>query len=259
LQSKVNKTLAKDFITEQLLKEFNGRESFSREELFNFYRNFEPALKETTFRWRIYYLKNKQIISVISRGIFTLSFKPVFKPDIEDAERKIFSKLKKQFPSLKLCIWSTKIANEFMLHIPTKFITILQVEKEAIEPVYSFLKDQKFRNVFIEPKEKEIERYIYETETAIVLIPLVSKSPTQKVKTIATTTLEKLIVDLYCDKNLFAAFQGSEFVHIINNAYKRYSIDFTKLFHYAKRRSKEAELVEFFSDRTDIPNSLLND
>jgi hypothetical protein len=259
LQSKVNKTLAKDFILERLKKEFKGRESFSRAELFEFYRQDEPELKETTFRWRIYHLKNKQVITTISRGLFTLSFKPVFKPDAEDTERNIFLIIEKQFPSLKLCIWSTKIVNEFMLHIPGKFITILQVEKEALEPVYSFLKDQNYSNVFITPEEKEIERYIYETETAIVLQPLVSKSPIQKVNKVATTTIEKLIVDLYCDKKLFAAFQGSEFIHIINNAYKRYSIDFTRLFHYAKRRRRETELEEFFTNKTDIPNSILND
>jgi len=251
--------MAKDFITERLKKEFTGRESFSRQELFDFYKQFEPELKETTFRWRIYYLKKKQIITVISKGHFTLSFKPVFKPNVDAGERKIFLKLEKQFPSLKLCIWSTKIINEFMLHIPGKFTTILQVEREAIEPVYSFLKEGNFRNVFIEPDEKEIERYIYETETAIVLLPIVSKSPTQKFKKVATITLEKLIVDLYCDKKLFAAFQGAEFVHIINNAYKRYSIDFTKLFHYAKRRGREIELVEYFSKNTDIPSCILND
>lgn len=257
--SETIKTLAKDFITERLKKEFKGRESFSRKELFDFYRRFEPELKETTFRWRIYNLKNKQLITTISRGLFTLSYKPVFKPDVEDDERKLFSKLEKHFPSLKRCIWSTKIINEFMLHIPGKFITIIEVEKEALEPVFRFLKDQNFQDVFIEPKEKEIERYIYEAETAIVLLPIVSKAPTQKVKKLATTTLEKLIVDLYCDKKLFAAFQGSELIHLINNAYKRYSIDFTKLFHYAKRRGKETELVAFFSDKTDIPTSILND
>ena len=251
--------MAKDFIIKRLKKEFKGKDSFSREELFDFYKHFEPDLKETTFRWRIYHLKSKQVITPISRGLFTFSFKPVFKPEIGDAEKKLFLKIEKQFQSLKYCIWSTKIANEFMLHIPGKFISILQVEKEALEPVYSFLKEQNFKSVFIDPEEKEIERYIYETETAIVLQPLVSKSPTQKVKKVSTTTLEKLIVDLYCNKKLFAAFQGSEFVHIINNAYKRYSIDFTKLFHYAKRRRKETDLVEFFSDRTDIPNTILND
>lgn len=251
--------MAKDFILERLKKEFTGRESFSREELFDFYLHFEPDLKETTFRWRIYHLKNKHVITTISRGFFTLSYKPIFKPLVEDPERSLFSKIEKHFPSIKLCIWSTKIVDEFMLHIPGKFISILQVEKEALEPVYRFLKDQNIRDVYIQPEEKEIERYIYETQTAIVLLPIVSKSPTQKVKDISTTTLEKLIVDLYCDKNLFAAFQGSEFVHIINNAYKRYSIDFTKLFHYAKRRGKENELIDFFSDKTDIPNNILND
>lgn len=251
--------MAKDFIIEQLKKDFKGRETFSREELYDFYRKFEPDLKETTFRWRIYDLKNKQIIATISRELFTLSYKPVFKPEIEDTERKIFAKIDKQFPSLKFCIWSTKIVKEFMLHIPGKYISILQVEKDAIEPTYRFLKDQNFQNVFIEPEEKEIERYIFETETAIVLQPLISKSPIQKVNTVATTTLEKLIVDLYSDKKLFAAFQGSEYVHIINNAFKRYSIDFTKLFQYAKRRTKETELLEFFSSKTDIPKSILND
>src|SRR5690606_23330072 len=101
-----------------------------------------------------------------------------------------------------------------MLHIPAKHITILQVEKEALEPVYDFLKEQKLGDIFIQPEEKEIERYIYESDKAIVLLPLVTKSPLQKIKTVSTTTLEKLIVDLYSDKKIFAAFQGSELAHI---------------------------------------------
>ena len=251
--------MAKYFIIEQLKKEFKGKDSFSRGELFDFFKNYEPNLKETTFRWRIYSLKQKQVITTISKGLFTLSFKPIFKPNFEDIELKLFFKIEKQFPSLKCCIWSTRIINEFMLHIPGKFITILQIEKDAIEPVYSFLKSQNFQSIFIEPKEKEIDRYIFETETAIILLPLVSKSPIQKVKKVATITIEKLIVDLYSDKKLFAAYQGSEFIHIINNAFSRYSIDFTKLFHYAKRRGKEIELIDFFSSKTDIPNNILND
>lgn len=251
--------MAKDFIIEKLKKEFKERESFSREELFNFYRQFEPDLKETTFRWRIYHLKVNKIITAIKKGQFTLSFKPVFKPEISEFEKKISGKIEKQFNQLKYCIWSTKITHEFMLHIPGKVITILQVEKDALEPVFIFLKEGNIRNIFIEPEDKEIERYIYESENSIVLQSLVSKSPTQKVKKVSTTTLEKLIVDLYCDKKLFAAFQGSELVHILNNAYNRYSIDFTKLFNYSKRRRKEKEMMEFFSDKTDIPNTILND
>lgn len=251
--------MANDIIIEQLRKRFGKRQSFSRQELYAFYTNLKPELKETTFRWIIYNLKKKQIITSISKGLFTLSFKPFFKPEPDKSEKKIFSVIEKQFAGLKFCIWSTRIVNEFMLHIPAKHITILQVEKEALEPVYDFLKTLKLGDIFIQPEKKEIERYIYESDKTIVLLPLVSKSPLQKVNKIQTTTLEKLIVDLYSDKKLFAVFQGSELAHIINTAYNRYAINFTTLFHYANRRRKDVDLRIFLKDKTEIPNNILND
>ncbi len=251
--------MEQDIIIDQLQKRFGKRQSFSRQELYAFYTEFKPDLKETTYRWIIYNLKEKQIITSISKGLFTLSFKPVFKPDIDKATQKIYSSVEKQFSTLKFCIWTTQILNEFMLHIPSRHITILQMEKEALEPVYYSLKTQKLGDIFIQPEEKEIKRYIYESDKAIVLLPLVSKSPIQKTNNVTTTTLEKLIVDLYSDKKLFAAFQGSELAHIVNNAYSRYAIDFTKLFHYAKRRRKDVKLQDFFKTKTDIPKNILND
>jgi hypothetical protein len=244
-----------EIVIEQLKKEFLKKLSFPRDELYGFFQQFDPDLKAATFRWKIHDLKNKQIITPVSRDFFTLSYKPMFKPNSSERENEIFSKIQKHFPTLKFCIWSTQIVSEFMLHIPAQFITVLQVEKEAIEPVYDFLKVQNFKYLFIQPGEKEIDRYVYESDLSIVLQSLVSKSPIQKVNKLITVTLEKLIVDLYSDKKLFAVFQGNEWIHIVNNAYNRYSIDFTKLFHYAKRRGKEAELTQVLN-KTDIPKQL---
>jgi hypothetical protein len=242
-------------IIEQLDNEFQGKTLFSRIELFDFFRRINPDWKETTFRWKIHDLKNKQIIRPVSREFFTLSCKPVFIPDSSEQERKIFLKIKKQFPTLKFCIWSTQIVSEFMLHIPARFIILLQVEKEALEPVCDFLKEQKYKRLFIQPEEKEIERYVYESDSAIVLQSLITKSPVIKTDTMVTVTLEKLLVDLLSDKKLFAAFQGKELIHIINAAYNRYSIDFTRLFHYAGRRKKEIELAELLK-KTDVPEDI---
>ena len=191
--------------------------------------------------------------------MFSMAYKPTFNPEIGETEREIYTKISKQFSGLMCCIWSTKIVKEFMLHIPGRFLTIVQVEKEALEPVYEFLKEQNISNLFIQPEEKEIERYIYETESAIILQSLISKAPTQIVDAISTITLEKMLVDIYCDKKLFAAFNGSELIHIINNAQSRYSIDFTKLLSYAKRRRREIDILEFLSTKTNIPKSVLND
>ncbi|MDR2087058.1 MAG: hypothetical protein LBP72_07765 [Dysgonamonadaceae bacterium] len=249
--------MTNEIIIKQLSGEFQGKTLVSRSELSAFFRRIHPEWKETTFRWKIHDLKNKQLIRPVSREFFTLSSKPVFVPEISQPERKIFLKVGKQFPMLKFCIWSTRIVGEFMLHLPAQFITVLQVEKEAIEPVYDFLKEQKYRHLFVQPEEKEIERYVYESNSSIVLQPMVTKSPVMKTGMATTVTLEKLLVDLISDKKLFAAFQGNELIHIINTAYDRYSMDFTKFFHYAKRRKKEVELKELLT-RTSIPQNIFS-
>lgn len=251
--------MAKDYINEQLKKEFEGRESFSRRELFDFYLRNDPELKETTFRWRIHNLKKEKIVTGISRELFSLTYKPVFKPDIDDKEIKLAAKISRQFPGMRYCIWSTRILNEFMLHQPGKFILILEVEKDAVEPVFHFLKDINTKDVYLLPEEKELEWYVYEGGDALIVESLVSKAPLQNVKNTPTPTIEKIIVDIFSDQRLFSTFQGSELSQIINTAYHKYSFNFTKLFSYAQRRRKESGLMEYLSHHTNIPQTILND
>lgn len=251
--------LAKSFTIEQLKETLKGQNTFSREELYHFYSQFEPDLKETTFRWRVFQLKGKKIITPLSRNLFSFNYKPLFKPEIKEMERKVYNKINKQFPTLKQCIWSTKVVSEFMVHQPGRFVTILEVENDALEPVFHFLKDINIRNIFLQPEEKEIERYVFEAESPIILQSLVSKAPTQKLKGLTTITIEKMIVDIYCDWMLFNAFQGNELINIIHNAYHRYAIDFTKLLSYARRRRRETDLMEYLSQKTDIPQNIFND
>ncbi len=251
--------MAKEFIIEQLKLKFKEEKFFKRESLWNFYRKYDPDLKESTFRWRIHQLKAKKIIMLITQDLFTLDVKPVFKPEAGEIERKISKKIGKQFPDLKYCIWATKSVNEFSLHLTGKFITIIQVEKDALEPGYEFLKSQDIGTIYYQPDEKEIERYVFEKEQSIILQSLISKAPTQTVQNILTITLEKMIVDLFCERSLFVAFQGSELVHIINNAYERYAINFTTLLHYARRRGKEKDIKQYLREETNIPQVIFND
>jgi len=252
-------TLVRDFITEKLKQTFTGRESLSRQELFDFFLQFEPDLKESTFRWRIYNLKDKNIISPISRQRFTLAHKPIFEPLIGEHERKISTLIRKRFKELKFAVWSTRIVSEFMLHQPARFIIIVEVEKVAIEPVFYYLKDSNIKDVFLDPEEKEIDRYISGLENAVVVLPLVSKAPIQGIKSTATITIEKLLVDLFSDKQLFSAYQGGELAHIYDNAYRRYTINFTKLFSYATRRRKAQDVKNFLIQKTEIPQAIFND
>ena len=248
-------SLDKSFKIKELNLFFKNYETFSRAELYAFYLQFDKELKETTFRWRIYNLKQQKVINTVARSIYTLSSKSEFYPVISAKEEKLLSAISRQFPMLKACIWNTNIVNELMLHIPNKASIIIEVENEAIELVFNFLKNEGHKNLFFQPGEKEIQHYIAPLENAIIVQSLVTKSPTQLVSKTTTTTLEKLLVDIYSNKNLFSTYQGTELVHIFNKAYDKYILDFSKMLSYASRRNKKKELIEFLETKTDIQNT----
>ncbi len=249
------KVLDKSFKIKELNLFFKDYETFSRGELYTFYLQFDKELKETTFRWRIYNLKQLKVINTVARSVYTLSSKSEFYPAISAKEEKIFNAISRQFPMLKGCIWNTNIVNELMLHIPNKALIIIEVENEAIELVFNFLKNEGHKNLFFLPSEKEIQHYIAPLENAIIVQSLVTKSPTQLISKTTTTTLEKLLVDIYSNKNLFSTYQGTELVHIFNKAHIKYILDFSKMLSYASRRNKKKELMEFLETKTDIKNT----
>ena len=239
-------------IENRLIEEFKDRESFSREELFEFFKHFEPDLKEGTFGWRIYDLKNKNIIKPIMRGWYTISYKPKYKPEFSDQLLKLTRKLIDKFEDVKFCIWDTKWLNEFSQHQASKNIIIIEVERDFLDSFFYELKDIYKGDVFIAPDEKTINFYVAESMQPIVIKRLVTRSPiskrTEKRIKFYTPFLEKILVDVFAEDKLFYYSQGSELVHIYENAFKSYDINYTKLFSYAKRREKDNDIKTFLNN-----------
>jgi hypothetical protein len=248
----------KDFFIEQLKQRFKEQPYINREELLDFYRSFEPDLKEATFGWRIYALKEKNLLKPVKHGVYTLSVKPQFHPVLEPKLKEISHKISKQFPAARHCIWNTRWLNEWMIHQPGRFLILVELEATAMESAFYFLRDENYKNVFFNPDDNLLERYIYEETETIIVKTLVTKAPIKKEKKIYIPILEKILVDLFVDKKLFAPFQGSELVHIYNNTYRLYSLNITKLLAYAKRRTKEQELLDFITKQTQL-TELLNE
>ena len=76
---------------------------------------------------------------------------------------------------------------------------------------------------------------------------LVSEAPLQKIDGIPVSTLEKILVDIYCDQD-FSYLQGSEYERIAENAMTIFNINKTKLLRYAKRHGANEELEEIYND-----------
>ena len=102
------------------------------------------------------------------------------------------------------------------------------------------------------PDDKLINFYIAESNSPVVIKKLITRSPiskrTEKRVTLYTPLLEKILVDIFSEEKLFSYLQGSELIHIYKNALSNYTINFTKLFSYAKRRERENDIRQFMTN-----------
>lgn len=240
-------------ITEtRLIEKFKDREYFTREDLFDFYSHSEPDLKEGTFGWRIYDLKNKNIIKPLKRGLYVISGKPRYRPDISPELLKLARRITGRFEDVKHCIWETEWLNEFSQHQASKRIILIEIEKDFVESLYYEMKDSSRNEFYLNPDDKVIDFYIAESGYPVVIKKLITRSPltrrTEKKIKFYTPSIEKILVDLFAEEKLFYYLQGSELIHIYENAISNYTINFTKLFSYAKRREKEQVIKQFLTN-----------
>jgi hypothetical protein len=241
----------KDFYEKQLMGRFEKGKTLSRGDLYDFYLEYEPDLKDGTFGWRIYNLKKKNVIKSVGKGIYTLCDKPIYQPELNESSKKIARLLDKNFSDLNYCLWESSWLNEFSSHQVISYFNILEVEKELINSVFFNLKDKGVRNLFLQPGDHEMEIYVLEKEKPVVLKCLISRSPLQKIADkkleVNIPALEKILTDTYCDRDTFYFYTGKELEAIFENAINRYPIDFSRLLAYAARRGKEIEIKEFLT------------
>jgi len=212
-----------------------------------FYRAIEPEVKKATVNWRIYNLVQEGILNRIGRGKFTLGKGDAYIPELSSKMISVYKKIKSDFPFLAICLWNTSVINEFMLHQPGKYYQLLEVDKDAMESIFYYLKDRNY-SVYMEPSEELIRRYMIDEKEPWIVKSLVSEAPIQQVNAIPTVTIEKLLVDIFCDPVIFNAQQGSEMNQIFHEVFEKYTVSESKMLRYASRRRKKKELDNYLNE-----------
>jgi hypothetical protein len=234
----------------QFIQFFKGKPLISRQELNDYFLTTEGEIKEGTLGWRIYDLKQKNILREIQRGWYTLEVHPFYEPIIEPALKELANLFTKNFRNVPYCIWNISWLNEFTVHQFSSERIILETEKDLQESLANILGDNGYNNVIWSLKG-QLPRNNFK-EIPILLLPLISRAPVQGITTddsqsVVIPTLEKILVDIYEGSSAFRFIQGAEMGRIYEHAIERYAINYSTLFNYAKRRGKEIELRAFLS------------
>ncbi|OYT17559.1 MAG: hypothetical protein B7C24_01840 [Bacteroidetes bacterium 4572_77] len=169
-----------------------------------------------------------------------------FMPEISSKEKSLNKKINREFPYLEFCIWNSSVLNEFTLHQANQFYLLIEVEKDATQAIFLYLKENKY-SVFLAPTKDVFEKYITENNNLVIVKTLTTEAPTQNVDGINTSSIEKILVDIFCDEIIFSAYQGNEMRTIYKEAFSKYSINKSKLLRYASRRGKKEEIERYIN------------
>ena len=223
-------------------KHFSNQETFNVAEIFRFYSEQNPNIRQTTVNWRIYNLVQSGIIQRVGCGVYRLGKANLFQMDLSPQILKIARNIKKEFPYTDFCVWELAMINLFSHNLINFNLLFIDITRDAVDAVYYKLKEKQKNIVNIRKTYDDIS----DLAGNICIRPLVSYAPLRTQDKIQVATLEKILVDLATDKEFFP-FQGNEIFTIYENAFEKYTVNESSMLRYAARKEKRESIKEIIN------------
>jgi hypothetical protein len=239
-----------------LKEHFKGVNLVTLLEIKAYLINGDPSITDNAVRKIIFRLKDKGHITSIKRGVYTFISKPEFIPEADQLIQKIYNTFKQKYPLIPCCIWSTQWLHQFMDLQPFQFFYVFETEKDLLEPTFFYFKEQNL-NAYLKPDRYLSEKYMAESYEPMVIKLLNTRSPLVKGSGPPMASLEKLLVDIFCDRDIFFFYQGNELINIFKNSFKTFHINQSVLFNYADRRKQKIKMIDFLKNQVEIPLIIL--
>lgn len=178
------------------------------------------------------------IIADAGRGWYSRHEKPVSldpKP-----VSKIIREVKKAFPLLDFCCWSTVQFNPFAQHLIAQPTILLYAESDTLDTVAESLSGAGW-NAWANPGKHEVARFVRPGEGTVVLRPAKGGQPEAKDH---VAPIEKALVDLIIEANKLQLVDSAEVQRIVDNVLGSGLLQLTVLFGYAEDLKKKIHSSE---------------
>jgi hypothetical protein len=222
---------------------FQEQAELSLDALRHFFKIREPDIPDGTIRWRVHNMVGAGILRRTGHGLYQFGAASSYMPQLSSRVLKISKFLKRQFPLISYCVWDSALLNEFAQHLSKYQFILVDVERDVTESVYHKLKEE-FSGVFLQPSETLLNDVLPDFRLPLVVRYLTSESPLSKRDDIPIVTIEKILVDVFCDPEFYYLI-GSEQHAVFNNAYYKYTINENKLLRYAARKGRKKEIQKY--------------
>lgn len=228
---------------EEFKNQFVGKSAIQVFDIYSFYSQKEPEIKQSTIYLRIKALVKDGILQRTGRGQYHLGKNELFVPQVTHKMKDIEKIIENKFLFTKYCQWELSYVNRFSRHLINFNVQFVDVERDMIKPMYYALKE-KFPDVML---ASNLYDHISEFKNTIIVRPLISESPVQKNDNTYTAALEKILVDFATDEE-FISFRGNEIYTIFSTAFKKYTLNRNTMLRYAARKHKRDEIEKLLKN-----------
>lgn len=218
-----------------------NRESFRFADLLS-YLNSITNISKVTLSWYLREMVKDNMLFKLGRGIYTSRKQQAmyYTPRLRDKAIKIGKLIATAFPFIKTSIFDGQVLADFQHHISSNNIIYIEVEREAMESVFHWLKGEGY-SAYFNPNKDFVYDNIDISKDALIVKPLISESPLTDIRGIHTPRLEKILVDILCDDDM-DYLHGSEWYYILDYVMNTYYVNRSTLLRYASRRNAKEKI-----------------
>ncbi len=224
---------------------------YSHQELIKLLKNDYPHMRDSSCHWAVCGMLRNGNLSRIARNAYAVQNereKPMYRPSYSDLAAKLIVQISDKYSSVRFTVFETALMNDFLNHLVAQNTVFIQVEKDISIFVFRFLQELGYEHLLYKPKKADYA--LYWKKDCIVVTDMISEAPLSAAAP-HEICLEKMLVDMYCDRLISSAYSKSEYSQVLKQAMETYRIESAKMMRYARRRGREDEIKQILEEIGD--------
>lgn len=210
-----------------------------------------PKISRKTIIWKINQLIKEDKVVRAGRGVYLIEYKRKFKQTVSVAAGQACKILADNLKYLEVTLTDTSSLGELMVLQPFSSIINLEVKKAAVSAVVSTLRKEKIP-AYKKNDYPQLECYIDSIQPVLVKPELSVNPAMPKYNNVRLATIEKILVDLVCDADIYGPYQDSELSNIYKNATELYAINYSQILKYATARGKKDDVIKRLQESSEF-------
>ena len=224
---------------------------YSHQELIKLLESDYPQMRESSYHWAVCGMLKSGNITRIARNAYVVQNvqeKPLYRPTYSELAVKLIAQISDKYPSVPFTVFETALMNDFLNHLVAQNTVFVQAEKDISIFIFRFLQELGYKHLLYKPNKAYYA--LYWEKDCIVVTDMISEAPLSA-SAPHEICLEKMLVDIYCDKLISSAYSKSEYPEVLKQAMETYHIESAKMMRYARRRGREDEMKKILEEIED--------